>query len=692
MLKLSPSVCSYHGRIFGAVETLQTLEASPSSSEGFTRKVWLRNGGDSPIRIRTICISDPAAAHFRDPYAGWGSLGVNAFNRESHVVLDEISEPHPARVVGSNPSPLKLYLTTDKLKATELLQAGELPEPTAGMSGQVIVLALHDLSLAPGESKEILFASLYSPSRLEDVLSSFGKLGASRPPAAKGDLQLSCSSPRVSEAFGWACASLEGARFEPDLLERMEVLRGLTYIKPDSMKETTEGLRGLVGKSGLVPHSLEPLKPGVLESSLMLSAASRFLTFAGDRRAARPHYPVLRKVGLALMGASRGDAIVLDPSLPQGWRRRIRSGYPSGEVPEVSLAVSSALLELSSLSRLLGKGEDAAKFRERAELIVDGVGKRLIDERGFLCLSVDPDGRMRSDETLDMAVSQFRNPSIRSVGSSTVHRLLEKDFETGFGPRTVPTTNRMYFNGAYGEGQLGGFWTRGALALACLSYGVGLPGIGGLALEKVSRLVLEESLKFGGAPGEFPYWVDLDGRDAHPGKSDPVAAARFVQTIVEGELGFSPNPPILRPPPLSNLRWVLARDIWTGEKTSIFVGRAAGRVFAMAACQKTSIDGGHRLSRCDPVEVSPRSIQGISFNGPGQTVCLGNTSQVPVRAQVSFAARSAGLARRLNTPLEEFEPKSCAWNKVGSLRVAPTMTFDASVPQGDWRVFRVSAD
>jgi hypothetical protein len=109
---------------------------------------------------------------------------------------------------------------------------------------------------------------------------------------------------------------------------------------------------------------------------------------------------------------------------------------------------------------MLGKGEDAAQFREKSELIVDSLGKRLIDERGFLGLSFDQSGRLKTDETLDMVVSCYRNPALRSAASSGVHRMLEKDFETGFGPRTVAGSNNLYYSSSYGEGQLGGYWTR----------------------------------------------------------------------------------------------------------------------------------------------------------------------------------------------------------------------------------------
>src|SRR5271157_4861383 len=172
--------------------------------------------------------------------------------------------------------------------------------------------------------------------------------------------------------------------------------------------------------------------------------------------------------------------------------------------------------------------------------------------------------------------------------------MLEKDFETAYGPRTLPTSDRIRFHSSYGQGQLGGYWTRGALALACLSYAAGLAGAGSLLLEKVSKLVADEGLAFGGVPGEFPYWVDVEGGEAHGGRSDPVAGARFIQAVVEGELGLMPSsdPPEFRPPTSSAFRWILARDIWAGERVSLFVGRANGKAFAFASCRRATLEAG----------------------------------------------------------------------------------------------------
>jgi len=250
----------------------------------------------------------------------------------------------------------------------------------------------------------------------------------------------------------------------------------------------------------------------------------------------------------------------------------------------------------------------------------------------------------------------------------------------------------LYFNPSYGQGQLGGFWTRAALAHALLCYRVGLAGIGSLSLEKVANLAAEDCVKLGGSPGEFPYWVDVEGREAHGEDSDPVAAARLVEGFLEGELGleFGAGTVSLSPSISSSLKWVLASEVWAGEPITVFVGRGSGRAHAFASGTRLEVKHGIRFAKAELLEVPVRGLYAVSLHGPGQVICLGNSSAVPARTSVSFAPRAPELSRRLSAPLEEFDRTSGSWVKASTLRVFPTMTFEASLGPGEWKVFRVS--
>ena len=688
-IRATPRSVHFAGRVFDGVEVSQTLEFHRGESPGYVRRLKLRNGSAAPVRLRAVELADPTAAHF-EPLDVWGSLGVNAFNRDSHVAMDEVSDPPSARVVGSTPSPSKFYMTTSAARSADILAAGELPERTAGMSGQVIVLSSHEVDLAPGESREVTFASIYSAGKLEDALAQFGRLQSGEKVPPKASPLVATSDREMTEALAWALPDIAGGTYATSALDRYEVITPLSWLDPSAALKLT-AVKPEVRKDGSLPHSRDRSKPGVLETSVLLRGASTLLLGRQDKKLARSRYPALRRLAGYLLSISKDFAVVTDPALPQGWRRHLGSGYPAGEVPEVSLAVAGALLAASQLGKMLSKSDDAAKFRERSEMISDRVMKKLVDERGFLALSLDSSGRLRPDDTVDMAVAAYRHPLKASVEQAVAHRLLEKDFDTPYGPRCVPTTNQVCFNSSYGMGQLGGVWPRAALAYASVCYRAGLSGVGSLAAGKVARLVTDDWARLGGSPGEFPQWVDPDSRLVSGAESDPVAAGRLLETIVEGELGLAvgADGPSLCPAQSSSIGWTLACDLWETEPYAAFVGRTGGKPHLFLG-GKVGSKSGSKFAKYERLEVPARGVYGISFYSPGQVVCLGNGTASPVRMSVALAPRAADLSRRLSTPLEAFDAARGSWDKIGSLRVSTTMTFDASLDANGWKAFRIS--
>lgn len=692
-IRASPRSAQFAFGIFDGIEVLQSVGFFHGSSLGYVRKLKLRNGSALQVKLRVIDVADPSAANFRDSPSRWGALGLNAFNRGSHIAMDEVSEPPSARVFGSQPQPSKFYMSTDRSRVQEYVRTGELPDAVAGMSGQVLIASLHDVELAPNETREFTFASIYSPTKLEDALADFGRLDEGSKGASVGGPAVITSSASVSEAAAWALAQLEGVPSSRRGLDGYEALLALCLVNPTGASSSIAAERSWVSRDGAVPHSQDPMRPGLLESAVLLQGLSNHLLLSGDKKLIRGRYPLVKKLAGYLMSMSKDSAVRTDPSLPQGWRRLIGSGFPAGEIPEVSLAVASGLSTASQVSRRLSKSDDASKFRERSDMVAESVKKRLVDDRGYLALCMDPRGRLRTEETIDSAMAAFRHPFSEATELAAAHRLLEKDFETLYGPRTVPRSNGVYYNGTYGSGQLGGFWTRAALAHAILCYRVGLAGIGSLAIQRVAKLVTEDVVKLGGTLGGFPLWVDVESGVAYGDESDFVAAARFIEGLVAGELGLSINHAgaALSPAASSALRWVLLSDIWLGEKSSVFVGRAGGRATTFAAPARLESPDAMRFAKADLLDPPARGVAAVCFYGPGQIICLGSSAPSAAHGTVNFSPKAPELSNRLSTSLEAYDPNKGTWAKVGTLRVTARMTFDATLGPGEWKAFRVSS-
>ncbi len=690
VVRLGPRQIRLTGKVFDT-EVAQSVEFFPGQSPGIIRRLAMRNLGQGQVKLRVLELHDPTAAHF-DTSGRWGALGVNAFNRESHVAMDEVSDPPSARVVGASPTPSKIYMTISRGRAQEIISSWEIPEATAGMSGQVLVFSGHELDLAPGESRELTFASIYNPGKLEDALSYFGRLQSGEKQELIPGPVIACSDQTLTESAAWALAALQGGAYSDDILDRFEALRALTYFHPELASRTMAETKGMMRKDGSLPHSLDRSKGGALETALLLRAVATYVALSQDKKLARTWYPFAKKLASFLMASSKDYSVQTDPSLPQGWRRLLGRGYPTGEIPEVALAVAGALEGMSQLGRMVSRSDDAGKFLERSKLITEHVRRKLIDDRGFLSLCRDSAGRLRSDETADMAVAAYRHPFMASAEQAAAHRLLEKDFDSPYGPRSVPNSNQVYFNSAYGDGQLGGVWTRASLAHALICYRGGLAGMGSLALTKVSRLIVDDATKVGGSPGVFPKWVDVDGRELRDGEPDPVAAARFLEVLLEGELGLpeGAEKAALAPASASTLGWLLVADFWVGEPASVFLGRGSGKPHVFFSGARLDSKVGVKFAKWERIEVPQRGVQVVSFSNPGQVICLGNTTGSQLRFAVSFPPKAAELTKRLSTPLEEYDPSKGSWTKTGSIRVSPAMNFEATLEPNGWKVYRIS--
>ncbi len=365
-----------------------------------------------------------------------------------------------------------------------------------------------------------------------------------------------------------------------------------------------------------------------------------------------------------------------------------------------------ALRDASTVAYLAGKGSDSAKFREHSVRLMNALTEKLREsETGALALNVDGRGVVHKEITIDQAVGLSYCSPDKNLASSVVHRLLEKDFETGYGPRTVPGSNNLYYSPSYGEGQLGGYWTRAALSHALLAYLTGYPSIGSLQLEKVARLVHSDAERLGGIPGEFPYWVDPERRQIATHGSDPVAASRFIEALVFGEAGLSLGSGGARftIPEASQLKWLLVNNLDLGKKgSSVFVGRSAERVFVASTFERESFEDSLPDAGRGTVSTSsfpdserlvlPAGIEGIMFwDANSSLFCLGNAGTSSCSGSVSLPLKSRSFATSLFAQIEELQQETGLWNKTERVKLQNSLETKIDLKPGSWKMIKLSA-
>ncbi len=676
------------------VQASQTVRLSGRYSNGYLRLLRYTNRSESGLRLRVLTLHDPTTLNFRLESDPPSDIGVNAFNRGDHVVMDDVGDTTGVRVIGFTPVPTAIYLTRNRQKAIDFAASGELPESTAGMSGAILILSQHDVELPPGGSYEVNVTSLYHGSSLESALSELrsGVAAAGEVASASRGPTFRSSSAPVNFAYAWARASLDSIEREPRSLDRINAGFGLALLRPDLFETDFGASKASQRRDGMLPHSASD-RGGPMETSLFVINSCIYLGLKGDRKLSRKWYPTLRKAGNALRNAASDGLIATPSGSPDGWRRRLGSGYPTGRVTEVNLVAARALSDLASLSGALNKAGDSAGFRDAGAKILKTADERLRDiETGSLAVNLDPKGRLHSEATVDQAVGLSYSGVGAKLGPSTVHRLQEKDFETGYGPRTVSQTNALYYNPSYGEGQLGGCWTRGSLALAILAYASGLPAVGSALIEKVSALVHSDCEKMGGVPGEFPYWFDPEKRQVESVGSDPVASSRFVEALLTGEAGLttSPEGPSFKVPAGSRLRWISLRGLRPGVEGALFAGRSLSRTLTVSSYDRTDDDSSIKLGRSEALE-GPASLECVLFWDPSSLViCVGNTSGSPSTGVIQVPTRGKPLATALFVDVEEFNQETWLWEKLDRRRLLEKLEFRVDLGPNSWRVYRVA--
>jgi hypothetical protein len=200
-------------------------------------------------------------------------------------------------------------------------------------------------------------------------------------------------------------------------------------------------------------------------------------------------------------------------------------------------------------------------------------------------------------------------------------------------------------------------------------------------------------VKLGGSPGSFPLWVDVEGGRAYGEESDTVAAARYIEALVAGELGLTvaSDTVSLSSSPSSGLKWLFLSNIWLGEQSSVFIGRAAARATTFASPARLDSPEGQKFAKAEVLESPARGVAAVTFYGPGQVICLGSSAASSAQGSLSFSPRASDLSTKLSTPLESYDTAKGTWVKVGTLQVAPKMTFEVSLGPGEWKAFRVSS-
>jgi hypothetical protein len=213
-----------------------------------------------------------------------------------------------------------------------------------------------------------------------------------------------------------------------------------------------------------------------------------------------------------------------------------------------------------------------------------------------------------------------------------------------------------------------------------------------MQLEKITRLVESDSEKLGGIPGEFPFYLDPEKRLIMRDGTDPVAAARFVEAMLFGELGLTIRPAealVLRPPKSSQLRWVSLHNIRLGAKGgSAFVGRANETTYLATTFPHPAAEATLVLKECERLQPPSLQSEALLFHTPYQLVCVGSSSSSPQTLIVSVPLRDKALGKALSAGLEELDQSTGRWSSVDRVRLMDKIPVRVDLKPYGWKLLK----
>jgi len=157
-----------------------------------------------------------------------------------------------------------------------------------------------------------------------------------------------------------------------------------------------------------------------------MNASLSFRVLA-EKKEIRACYRSLRRAAKYLRDLSRTGLVHCNPALPQGWRRELRAGYPTGILAEVNLGVAGSLRAFGALAALEGKGSDAALASDASENLIGLIREKLLDGGvAGLVLNIDEKGRLHREESIDEVLACYRLSLSNSLTAALARRMLEK--------------------------------------------------------------------------------------------------------------------------------------------------------------------------------------------------------------------------------------------------------------------------
>jgi glycogen debranching enzyme len=257
------------------------------------------------------------------------------------------------------------------------------------------------------------------------------------------------------------------------------------------------------------------------------------------------------------------------------WRNIIPSYTLDGAVTEINAEAVFALEAAAMLCAVAGNSEHWQKYSFEAQTLRGAMMDYLFnDDTGAFVLNYDQDKNYQDNFTADEIFPVLFGVANPEQRRSILQRLLENDFVTPAGLRTISTADAWYFP-SYGFGLLGGVWPDLTLWFAVALARNGLVDQCVRFLNATYE-VMETGSSHNTVPGEFAEWFDGGSLSNRGMYLSPWTGAKYLWAVAEtigGLDGYrTSGRPHLAPIRPTGWQWIAAARVhWGGKRCSYVI-------------------------------------------------------------------------------------------------------------------------
>ncbi len=631
----------------------------------FVVDVTLYNPGSASLDIAIF----PWAMLVGQRFYGEPEHEVEAWS-EGPFICSKNVETGAERWWGGSREPLAAELSLREQVLLENMRRGTLlpedipgfghvtPELARFVSRRIFGAFEYRLTVAPGARESLRLAVVYnkegrekSKSALEALLVDKRSLHDTQKfyAARLADARFMTPSPTISRGVVWAKANMIrivkdypqgwGSTNSPpsDILVSRDTswfVHGFDYFWPQFSRDCLEVFNDAIEESGLMVEYVRGVSGFRTaydlnindDTPLHLIAMLHYYNATLDESWVRDRLALVVKL-TDYMLSQRDDQGLLfckakgvDMYGISSWRNIIPYYTLDGAVTEINAEGVFALEAAAMLCAVGGDTEHWEKYSYEAQSLRGAMMDFLFnDDTGAFVLNYDQDKNYQDNFTADEVFPVLFNVANPEQRRAILERLLEADFVTPVGLRTISTADAWYFP-SYGFGLLGGIWPDLTLWFAMTL------ARNGFTDQCVHFLNCVYDAMEGGSPrntvpGEFGEWFDGGSLSNRGMYLSPWTGAKYLWAVAETVGGLdgyrTSGRPHLAPLRPHGWKWVAAARVhWGGRRCSYVIDLQHDVIYGdmpelSAEEPFMCIYAGRDVS--EDVQISPVEVGAIAF-------------------------------------------------------------------------------